>query len=174
METIKAISLRKSVRAYKPEQIPKETMDIIVQAGLKAPVASGKYDSLHITVVQNPEVLKRIVEAASDVVYQTLHIRKNVDFGAQTMVLISSAPTVMQGIEYANAACILENMVIAATDQEIDSILWGGAAVAVEKSAELKELLKIPTGYKTLLCASFGYAKECEAPKKHIISINIL
>ena len=173
METIKAISRRKSVRAYKTEQIPKEVLKTIVQAGFKAPVASGKYDSLHITVVQDKEILKRIAEAASDVVYQTIHIRKNVDFGAPTLILVSSIPTIMPGLEYANAACVLENMVLAATDQEIDSIIWGGAAVAVEKSVELKELLKIPAGYKTLLCASFGYAKEYEEPKEHTISTNM-
>ena len=75
METIKTISLRKSVRAYKPEPIPEEALNIIVQAGFKAPVASGKYDSLHITVVQSPDALKQIADAASDVVYQTIHIR---------------------------------------------------------------------------------------------------
>lgn len=174
METIKAISLRKSVRAYKTEQIPAKVLDMIVKAGFKAPVASGKYDSLHITVVQNPETLKQIAEAASDVVYQATHIRKNVDFGAPTLIIISSTPAMMAGIEYANAACVLENMVLAATDQEIDSIIWGGAAAAVEKSVELKELLKIPTGYKTLLCASFGYAKKYEAPKEHTISVNMV
>lgn len=173
METIKAISLRKSVRAYKAEQIPKEVLKIIVQAGFKAPVASGKYDSLHITIVQDKEILKQITEAASDIVYQMIHIRKNMDFGAPILILVSSAPSITPGLEYANAACVLENMVLAATDQEIDSIIWGGAAVAVEKSVELKELLKIPVGYKTLLCASFGYAKEYEEPKEHTISINL-
>ena len=49
----------------------------LVKAGCKAPVASGKYDSLHITVVQTPETLKLIAEAASDVVYQAIHVRKN-------------------------------------------------------------------------------------------------
>lgn len=174
METIQTISIRKSVRAYKPEPIPEEALNIIVQAGFKAPVASSKYDSLHITVVQSPEVLKQIADAASEVVYQATHIRKNVDFGAPTLILISSTPAMMPGIEYANAACVLENMVLAATDQKIDSIIWGGAAVAVQKSTELKELLHIPPGYEPVLCASFGYAKEEALPKEHTISVNFV
>ncbi len=36
METLKAISLRKSVRAYKPEQIPDDILDMIINAGLKS------------------------------------------------------------------------------------------------------------------------------------------
>ena len=78
----------------------------------------------------------------------------------------------MPGIEYANAACVLENMVLAAADQKIDSIIWGGAAVAIKQSTTLKELLHIPAGYEPVLCASFGYATEYEAPKEHTIAIN--
>ena len=174
METIKTISLRKSVRAYKPVPIPEEALNIIVQAGFKAPVASGKYDSLHVTVVQSPNALKQIADAASDVVYQTIHIRKSMDFGAPALIIISSSPAMMPGIEYANAACVLENMVLAATDQQIDSVIWGGAAVAVQKSTELKKLLHIPAGYEPVLCASFGYAKEEASPKEHTISVNFV
>lgn len=172
METIKTISLRKSVRAYKPEPIPEEALKIIIQAGFKAPAASGRYDSLHITVVQNPEALKQIADAAAEVVYRAIQIRKNMDFGAPTLILVSSTPAMMPGIEYANAACVLENMVLAAADQGVDSILWGGAAAAVKQSAVLKELLHIPAGYEPVLCASFGYAKESEPPKEHTISVN--
>ncbi len=173
METIKAICLRKSVRNYKPEQIPEKSLDIILKAGVQAPVASAKYDSLHITVVQNPDLLKRIMDATSDAVYKITKTRQNMDFGAPTFILISSAPAMMPGIEYANAGCVLENMVLAATDQEIDSIIWGGAAVAVKQSPELKELLNIPDGYEPLLCASFGYAKEYAEPKEHMMAISM-
>lgn len=172
METTKAISLRKSVRSYKPEQLPEKELDMIVKAGFKAPVASAQYDSLHIIIVQTPEKLKRIAQGTSDVVYQAIHVRKNMDFGAPTLILISTTPAMMPGIEYANAACVLENMVLAATDQKIDSIIWGGAAVAVRQSDELKRLLNIPNGYEPVLCASFGYAKEYEAPKEHFITMN--
>jgi len=172
METLEAISRRKSVRSYKHEQIPEETLDTIVKAGFKAPVASGKYDSLHITIVQSPEVLKKISTITSDIVYQTMHIKKNWDFGAQTLILVSSAPSAIAGIEYANAACVLENMVLAATDQKIDSIIWGGAAIAVKQDIALRSLLHIPEKFEPLLCASFGYASELTAPKEHTISIN--
>ena len=66
METQIAIAHRRSIRTYKPEQIPKEILDNIIKAGFKAPVASGRYDSLHITVVQNPEALKQIADAAAE------------------------------------------------------------------------------------------------------------
>lgn len=172
METTRAMLLRKSVRAYKPEQISEEVLDAVLQAGFKTPVASNKYDSLHITIVQNPEVLKRIMDAASDMVYKILNVRKNMDFGAKTLIIVSSVPAVMPGIEYANAGCVLENMVIAATDMNVDSIIWGGAAAAVKEDETLKKELAIPDGFMPLLCASFGYAVNDEIPKEHTITWN--
>ena len=172
METLQAIWLRKSVRAYKPEQIPDEVLDSIAKAGCRAPVSSNKYNSLHITIVQNPELLKQISIAASDMVYKILNVKKNMDFGAKTLIIISSASVMMPGIEYANAACILENMVLAATDQSVDSIIWGGAASAVKQEAALMKALEIPEGFNPVLCASFGYAIDTEAPKEHSISLN--
>lgn len=68
----------------------------------------------------------------------------------------------MPGIDYANAACVLENMVPAATDQGVNSLIWGGAATAVNQNGLLKKLLEIPDGFKPLLCASFGYAAKSE------------
>ncbi len=172
METLEAISLRKSVRSYKPEQISDEVLDIIVKAGFRAPVASNKYDSLHITIVQSPEILQQIAIATSDMVYKMLNVKKNMDFGAKTLIIVSGASAMMQGIEYANAACVLENMVLAATDQKVDSIIWGGAAAVVQQEASLKKALEIPEEFHPLLCASFGYAAEFEAPKEHTISWN--
>ena len=53
MNTLEAIAKRKSTRNYTPEQIPEEALAVILKAGFAAPVAMAKYDSLHITVVQN-------------------------------------------------------------------------------------------------------------------------
>lgn len=60
MNTLEAIKKRVSCRAYKPEQISEEALNEILKAGMSAPVASAMYDSMHITVVENEEVLKQI------------------------------------------------------------------------------------------------------------------
>lgn len=58
--------------------------------------------------------------------------------------LVSSVPAVMPGIKYANVACVLEKVVLAATDQKIDSILWDGAVAAVKRLRSLKCRKSIP------------------------------
>ena len=172
METLKAISLRKSVRSYKAEQISDEVLEIIINAGFKAPVASTKYDSLHLTVIQNTEIIKEIVVAAADMVSKMINREIDWDFGAPTLIIVSSTPAMMPGIEFANVACVLENMVLAATDQKVDSIIWGGPTTIIKQDASLKKSLGIPDEFSPILCASFGYAADYEEPKEHTISVN--
>jgi len=174
METLAAIAKRTSVRSYKPEQIPADALNTILKAGCSAPVASGKYDSLHITVIQDDAILKQLADATSDAVFKMIKVRKNMDFGAKTLVVVSSAPAILAGIEYANAACVLENMVIAAADQNIDSILWGGPTTVIAQNDELRKQLGIPEGFKPVLCASFGYAVTPQEAKEHHIEVNMV
>ena len=171
METLDAIFSRKSTRSYKPQQIHVQELDMIIKAGCAAPVASAKYDSLHITAVQDEAVLQQIMTAASDAVFRIVGVRKNMDFGAKTLIIVSAGTGNAPGIEYANAGCVLENMVIAATSMGIDSVIWGAAAAAVNADAQLKKQLAIPEGLTPLLCASFGYAEKETAPKEHHISV---
>lgn len=77
------------------------------------------------------------------------------------------------GIDYANAGCILENMVIAAADQKVDSLLFGAAAFVVNANDELRKALAIPDGFNPLLSMALGYAADPdEAVKEHKISMN--
>lgn len=172
METLKAISLRKSVRAYKDEQISNEILDSILEAGCQAPVGSGQYESLHITVIQDIAIIKKIVTSAAEMAKKMVGKELNWDFGAKTLIVVSSTPAKMPGMEYANVACVLENMVLAATDQNVDSIIWGGPTIAIKQNNELRKCLGIPDGYTPILCASFGYAVSKEAPKSHSITWN--
>ena len=174
MKALDAIFSRTSTRAYKPQQISDEALDTIIKAGCAAPVASAKYDSLHLTVVQDENVLVQIMEAASDAVFKILGVRKNLDFGAKTLVIVSAGTGNAPGIEYANAGCVLENMVIAATAMRIDNVIWGAPAAAVNTNPELKKQLGIPDELTPLLCASFGYGIKENAPKQHTIAVTKL
>lgn len=172
MNAIESITARKSSRAYKSKQISNSNLETILQAGVAAPVGSGAYDTLHITVVQNQEIFSKINVAVTDMIFKMVGKKMDKNFGAPTMIFVSSKPAMVPGLEYANSACVLENMAIAATSLGIDNIIWGGAAVAVAQNDELQKYLEIPEGYKPILCISLGYAKENEAQKKHEITIN--
>ena len=172
MHTLEAIAKRKSTRSYKPVQIPEGALQTILKSGCAAPIAMARYDSLHITVVQKQELLDRINAATAEMIAQTLGVRKNVDFGAKTLILVSSTPVHRPGTEYTNAGIVVENMVLAATDLGIDSVILGGAPGAVAQDAELMKALEIPEGFTPLLGAFFGYGAEDTPAKEHTIAIN--
>ncbi len=172
MNTLEAIAKRKSTRSYKPEQIPEDALQTILKAGCAAPVAMARYDSLHITVVQKQELLDRINAVTTEMMSKVLGVRKNADFGAKTLVFVSSTPVHRPGTEYTNAGIVVENMVLAATDLGIDSVILGGAPGAVAQDAELMKALQIPEGFTPLLGVFFGYGADQTPAKEHTIAIN--
>lgn len=172
MNALEAIAKRRSTRAYKPDQIPEESLQEIVKAGFRAPVASAKYDSLHITVVQNRELLHEIGASVSQLLSKMMRQKMDKDFGAPTMVFVSAQESTMPTVDYANAGCVLENMVVAATALGIDSVLWAGGCLALQQDDALRQAVGIPEGHAPLLCASFGYAAVRSAPKAHAIAVN--
>ena len=172
MNTLEAIAKRVSVRAFRSVQIPEDVLQAILKAGMAAPVASGAYVSLHISVIQDTALLNAIAVATNDLIFKMLGKRMDKNFGAPTMIIVSSKPAKIPGIEYANVATVLENMVLAATDMGVDNIIWGGAAAAVARDVELGKRVGVPEGFKPVLCASFGYAENPSSPKQHSISVN--
>lgn len=172
MNTLEAIAKRVSVRSFRPDQIPEESLQNILKAGMAAPVGSNDYSSLHLTVIQDMAVLNEIGKAVNELVFKMLGKRMNKNFGAPTMIVVSSKPGRMPGIEMANTGTVLENMAIAATDMGIDNIIWGGASAVIAQNSTLRAKLQIPEGYTPTLAASFGYATEAQTPHKHSISVN--
>ena len=176
METIKAIAKRKSVRAYKTEQISKETLADILTAGCAAPVGAGMYNTLHLTVIQDEAVLKRLSDvsarmlpdAAKEMIMAITQGKLDPLYGAPTVVIISSIPSDSPGIDSVNAGCVAENMMLAATDAGIGSVVLGGAGGAVSADPQLKELVSIPDGYNALFGIAFGNAAAPDGTEKEL------
>lgn len=172
MNTLDATFTRKSTRAFKPIQISEDELDTVIRAGCAAPVGMGRYDSLHITVVQNGELLTEIFKEAEDSLFNTMGFRKNMDYGAKTLIVVSSAPAYREGMDAVNVGIVIENMVIAATSLGIDSVILGGPIAAISENGDLKRDMSIPQGFTPMLAVSLGYAVEDEPAKKHSISVN--
>ena len=172
MNTLETIAKRTSVRRYKPEQIPEDALQAILKAGCAAPVASAQYETLHITVVQDKTMLKKIYEYATDYVSRGLNTKRNMDFGAPTLILVSSAPVMRPGMQYTNSGCIVENMVLAATDLGIASVVLAGVPFALADNPSLVKELGIPEGFVPVLGAALGYGEEDTPAKEHSIIIN--
>ena len=172
MNTIETIMKRKSTRNYKPEQISEEVLETILKAGMAAPVALAAYDSLHITVVQNGQLIEEIFDAAQDMVFAAIGIRKSLDYGAKTLIVVSSRPAHRIGMDYANGGIVIENMVLAATDMGVASCIMGAPVAALAENKELLDKIDVPDGFKPVLGVVFGYAEDDEPAKEHTMSVN--
>jgi len=172
MNTLETIMKRKSTRNYKPNQISEEVLETILKAGMAAPVALAAYDSLHITVVQSEQLIKNIFDEAKDLVYAAIGIRKSLDYGAKTFIVVSSKPAHRGGMDYANGGIVIENMVLAATDMGIDSCIMGAPVAALAENKKLLDKVGVPDGFIPVLGVVLGYAEKDEPAKKHTISVN--
>ena len=174
MNALDAIVRRRSVRSYRPDPIPKKVLKAILLAGMAAPVARGAYDSLYLTVVEDPELLKEIGDEASEIATARLGRPANRNFGAPVIILVSSQKSMIPGLEYANAATVLENMAIAATDLGLGSIVWGGAAAVAANNPWLYDQLCIPNSFVPVLALSLGYADSETPVPKHRIPVEFI
>ena len=173
MNTLDAILSRKSTRAYTGERIPQEALETILKAAFASPVAMAQYEALHITIIESEDLIKEINELAAKMFFAKMGIKKDTDFGAKTMVMISITPSVLSHeMECINAGIVIENMVLAATDMGIDSVILGGAPAIVSQNPDVMQKLGIPEGFSPVLGALFGYAVEDAPAKVHKISVN--
>ena len=160
MELIKAIAMRKSTRSYKGEQISEEALNTIIKAGCAAPVGMGDYNSVNITVIQNPNLLDRISKTAAKAIGNP---KANMLYGAPTLVIVSGKPTEHfpnNELAIANASCIIENMALAATDAGIGSVYLFSPLFAFNSDKELLKELNLPEGFAPAAGIALGYPTE--------------
>lgn len=151
------IRKRRSVRDYKPEQITAAELQAVLDAAQAGPVARGDYGSLRVTAVQDPALLARIAEECA---MEKNGVVKNPICGAPTVIFVSSTGPSASGLEYANVAVTVENMILAATDKDLGSVYLWGFLKKLRECPDLLEQLRIPEGYEVLSAVGVGYPSE--------------
>ena len=158
MNTFEAITTRYACRSFSDEQITDEELEKIIKAANAAPAASGDYSGLKITIVQNKELCKAIdAEAAANFPFPIPHPI----YGAPTLVFISSTPNEhSEGIPFANASCIAQNMMIEANALGVDSLYAMGVPRFIQGNEEIMEKLNLPEGHTPLVVVCLGHDKD--------------
>lgn len=169
MELLEAISRRRAIRAYTGEKVSEEKMDVILKAGCAAPVGRGLYEKMHITVIQDRAILKEI----SDTMKASMHTEDDPLYHAPALILVSAAEMPYPGIEIADAACILENMMLEATEQGLGSVVIWASGMIVNRTTGLKQKVGIPDGYSAVFGIAVGEKAMEVPPREFTFSINI-
>ena len=163
MELFETMKTRKSTRSYEKKQIEEKDLNEILLAGAAAPIGMRKYESVHLTVVQDEKLLQELKE---EMVAAWGRPDADPMYSAPTLIMVSSPSLNEERIEVANVACVVTNMALAATALGLGNIyLWGVTAFAAQSPIWL-EKLQIPEGFRPISALAVGYATEELKPDK--------
>ena len=155
MNTLDAIKERHSTRGFSEKQISDENLNAILFAGGQAAVGGADFKSLKLFVVQDPELLNAIDESSA-----RRRPGSHPLYGAPTLVVLLSSSSILPNIEFTNAGCIIQNMMLAATDLGIDSIYLWMSMYGINENPDLVKRLGIPEGFTCVGTMGLGYAAK--------------
>lgn len=177
MNTMETICKRKSVRNYTGESITNVELNTILKAANASPVGMGQFDSLHLTVITNKELLNKIEKVTA-----TMFGKPDMHplYNAPTLILVSSKEPVpmMENVAYSNAAIMVHNMALTATELGVGSCYIWGAVAAASHNPEILAELKLPEGFIPCCAICLGKTEEKyelkEIPANRIAQTTIL
>ena len=152
MNTLDAIKARHPTRGFADRQLSDADLEAILFAGGQAAVGGADFKSLKLYAVQDPQLLKDIDEASAKT-RPGFHPL----YGAPTLVVLASKESILKNIEYTNAGCVIQNMMVAAADLGIDSVYLWMAMYGINGEPELVKRLGFPEGYTCLGTVALGY-----------------
>jgi nitroreductase len=154
MDVLEAINGRRSVRAFKSDDVPSETVEKLIDAARRAPSA-GNIQSWEFVIVRESRIKRRLAEAA-------LH-QSFIEDAPVVVVVCANENHSFQGYGdrgrdlycIQDTAAATQNLLLYAYDLGLGTC-WIGAF----KEDEAKKVLKIPDGIRPVAIIPVGYPAE--------------
>lgn len=175
-DILEVIRTRKSIRRYKPDPIPDEILDKVLEAGRWAPTGEN-YQPWRLIVIKNPEtknkignlaklgsgsrmtawyclgeMQKRFEEIQDPVkraeVLRFMYSGEVSEFAKQAPVIIAVIGTLMEGSVDVpyDLSAGIENILLEAHSLGLGACWVHGPVASTRDAAKFKKILKIPTG----------------------------
>lgn len=155
MELMDAVRQRRSVRAYKDQQVPADKIERVLEAARLAPSASNR-QMWKFVVVQDPERRRKLAAAADGQAF--------VGEAPVVIAAVALRPAGVMSCEvpsYAvDLAIAMEHVALAAANEGLGTC-WIGAF----SQAETRKVLGIPDQYKVVTVMPLGYPADSPRPK---------
>lgn len=152
---MQAILTRRSIRKFVDKPIPRELLDMLLQAGYHAP-SGHNMQTWRFTVLQNAEKIALLKETIARVAKE-----KKVNFYGfeqpPCLILISNDSRNADGCQ--DASCAAENIFLAAHSYGLGSV-WLNALMTLCDEPEIRALLDsygIPANHRIWCMAAVGY-----------------
>jgi nitroreductase len=159
MDVLEAIKGRRSIRAFKNQDVPAETVEELIDAARWAPSA-GNIQPWEFIIVRKPRIRRRLVEAALGQMF--------IEEAPVVIIVCADEECSSQGygVRGKTLYCIQDT---AAAIQNIHltacSLGLGTCWVGAFREEETREILKIPRGMRPVAIIPVGYPAEAPAAR---------
>lgn len=151
MDVLEAVKGRRSIRAFKNQDVPAEIVEKLIDAARRAPSA-GNIQPWEFIIVRKPKIKRRLVEAALDqvfieeapvvIVVCANEVRSSQGYGARGETLYCIQDT----------AAAIQNIHLTAYSLGLGTC-WVGAF----SEEEAREILNVPHGIRPVAIIPIGY-----------------
>ena len=158
MDAMVNLLTRRSIRKYKPNMLPREVVDKIIEAGTYAPTGKNQQSPIILAVTN-----KALRDRMSELNAQVLGIDSDPFYGAPVVLVVLAERSNPNHVY--DGALVMENLMLAAHAMGIGSC-WINRAREVFDSDEGKAILAqlgIEGDYEGIGNCILGYA-DCELP----------
>lgn len=159
------IMSRRSIRNYKQIPVSRDTMQVILEAGINAPNGQNR-QSWEIRVVDNPDTMSEI-KAAMSAANPDVPMAGDSFRNAPVMAFIAADTS--YDFSLLDCGMLSENMVLSAWSMGVGSICLGSpvrfldGSESIRSNPEIRKVmdkLGFSEGYQLVLCVGFGYPLE--------------
>lgn len=161
---LECIAARRSVRAYTPEQLTDEEINILLTAAQQAPSARN-LQPWHFTVCQDAALMERINAVLCEQMAKgpmAAFASKpdyNVFYHAPTVIFISTDMSAAKRYARHDCGCASQTIALAAQAIGLGTVILGMPNDAFEapEGAEFRRLLGFPEGYDFMVAVAVGH-----------------
>ena len=159
------IMSRRSIRNYKQIPVSRDTMQVILKAGINAPNGQNR-QSWEIRVVDNPDTMSEI-KAAMSAANPDVPMAGDSFRNAPVMAFIAADTS--YDFSLLDCGMLSEHMVLSAWSMGVGSICLGSpvrfldGSESIRSNPEIRKVmdkLGFSEGYQLVLCVGFGYPLE--------------
>jgi len=141
LDTIETIMKRRSIRSYRPDEIPDEDLRTILEAGRQAPSA-GNRQPWHFVVVKDPDLKQEVADACHDQTWMA---------EAHLIIAAVGLPAASETWFAVDTAIALQTIILAA-----HSLGYGTCWIGSFDEEKVQELLRLPPDLKVLCLTPVG------------------
>ena len=166
-QVVECIMSRRSIRAYKPEQIKDEELKTILECAINAPSARNS-QPWEVRVMQNKDAIENLnKEVIADMIEKRPEAKErfadenaSVFFHAPTLLVVAYDTTQYWG--QSDCGMLVQNILLAAESMNIGSCAVGCCREYINspKAADFVKSLNLPENYVVYLTVTLGYKDE--------------